>query len=59
VLAPLSALLFSVSLVLMGNGLQGTLLPIRGNMDGFTPIELGLLGTAYFVGFTFGCVRDR
>jgi MFS family permease len=56
-LAPLSALLFSVSLLLMGNGLQGTLLPIRGNMDGFTPIELGLLGTAYFLGFTFGCVQ--
>jgi MFS family permease len=56
-LAPLSALLFSVSLLLMGNGLQGTLLPIRGNMDGFTPIELGLLGTAYFLGFAFGCVQ--
>ena len=41
----------------MGNGLQGTLLPIRGNMDGFTPIELGLLGTAYFLGFTLGCVH--
>lgn len=41
----------------MGNGLQGTLLPVRGNMELFTPIELGLLGTAYFLGFTFGCVH--
>jgi MFS family permease len=56
-LAPVSALLFSVSLLLMGNGLQGTLVPVRGNMDAFTSIELGLLGTAYFLGFTFGCVH--
>jgi len=56
-LAPVSALLFSVSLLLMGNGLQGTLLPIRGNMESFTPIALGLLGTAYFLGFAFGCVH--
>ncbi len=56
-LAPVSALLFSVSLLLMGNGLQGTLLPVRANMEAFTPVELGLLGTAYFLGFTFGCMH--
>lgn len=56
-LAPVSALLFGVSLLLMGNGLQGTLLPVRANIASFTPIELGLLGTAYFLGFTFGCVH--
>lgn len=56
-LAPVGALLFSVSLLLMGNGLQGTLLPVRGNMASFTSIELGLLGTAYFLGFTFGCMH--
>lgn len=56
-LAPVSALLFSVSLLLMGNGLQGTLLPVRGNLEAFTNIDLGLLGTAYFLGFTFGCMH--
>lgn len=56
-LAPVSALLFSVSLLLMGNGLLGTLVPVRGNMESFSPIELGLLGTAYFLGFTFGCLQ--
>jgi MFS family permease len=56
-LAPVAALLFSVSLLLMGNGLQGTLLPVRGNMEAFSAIELGLLGTAYFLGFTFGCMH--
>jgi MFS family permease len=57
VLAPVSALLFSVSLLLMGNGLQGTLLPVRANMESFSSVELGLLGTAYFLGFTFGCIH--
>jgi MFS family permease len=56
-LAPVAALLFSVSLLLMGNGLQGTLLPVRGNIEAFSAIELGLLGTAYFLGFTFGCMH--
>ncbi|MFA5901993.1 MAG: MFS transporter [Hyphomicrobium sp.] len=56
-LAPVSALLFSVSLLLMGNGLQVTLLPVRGNMADFTSIDLGLLGTAFFLGFTFGCMH--
>ncbi len=41
----------------MGNGLQGTLLPVRGNIEAFSSIELGLLGTAYFLGFTFGCMH--
>jgi MFS family permease len=56
-LAPVASLLLSVSLLLMGNGLQGTLLPVRGNIEAFSSIELGLLGTAYFLGFTFGCMH--
>lgn len=55
-LAPVSALLLSVSILLMGNGLQGTLLPVRANLEAFSPLEVGLLGTAYFLGFTFGCI---
>jgi hypothetical protein len=51
-LAPVSALLLSVSMLLMGNGLQGTLVPVRGNLESFLPFELGLLGAAYFIGFT-------
>jgi len=57
VLAPVAALLFSVSLLLMGNGLQSTLVPVRANMEAFSSIDLGLLGTAYFLGFTFGCMH--
>lgn len=56
-LAPVSALLISVSMLLMGNGLQGTLVPVRGNLESFLPFELGLLGAAYFIGFTLGCLH--
>jgi MFS family permease len=56
-LAPVSALLLSVSILLMGNGLQGTLIPVRANMEAFSSLSLGLLGTAYFLGFTLGCMH--
>jgi len=51
-----SALLISVVFLLTGNGLQGTLVPVRGNIEHFGPFEIGLLGTGYFIGFTLGCV---
>ncbi|HEX2841606.1 MFS transporter [Hyphomicrobium sp.] len=56
-ISPVSALLISVAFLLAGNGLQGTLLPIRANIEHFIPLELGLLGSAYFVGFTLGCIQ--
>lgn len=55
VIAPILALLASTALLLMGNGLQGTLLPVRGAIEGFSPMSLGVLGSAYFVGFATGC----
>lgn len=54
--APISALLLSVALLLMGNGLQGTLLPVRANLESFSPAEIGILGSAYFFGFAAGCL---
>lgn len=56
-LAPVSALLLSVAVLLAGSGLQITLLPIRANLENFNPLEIGVLGSAYFVGFTLGCVQ--
>ncbi len=55
-LTGVAALLLSTAVLLMGNGLQGTLIPIRGNIENFQYFELGLLGTGYFCGFIFGCV---
>src|SRR3546814_21063411 len=54
--APITALLLSVALLLMGNGLQGTLLPVRANLEDFSPTDIGILGSAYFFGFAAGCL---
>ncbi|MDJ0970864.1 MAG: MFS transporter [Kiloniellales bacterium] len=54
--APVAALLLSVAFLLMGNGLQGTLLPVRASLESFGALEIGLLGSSYFVGFAIGCL---
>jgi MFS family permease len=55
-LRPIASLLFGVALLMAGNGLQFTLLPLRGEVEGFGTIALGLIGSAYFVGFVSGCL---
>ena len=55
-IAPVSALLLSVAFLLAGNGLQGTLLPIRAGMELFTTPDIGILGSAYYIGFASGCL---
>ncbi|MEM7081862.1 MAG: MFS transporter [Pseudomonadota bacterium] len=56
-LAPVAALLFSVAILITGQGLQGTLLPVRANLEEFSALMVGIMGAAYFLGFTLGCVR--
>ena len=56
IIAPILALLISTSLLLMGNGLQGTLLPVRASLEAFTALDIGILGSSYFLGFAAGCV---
>lgn len=53
--APIAALLLSVALLLMGNGLQGTLLPVRANIEAFSQLDIGVMGSVYFLGFAIGC----
>jgi len=53
--APVAALLLSAALLLMGNGLQGTLLPVRGTIEAFSTFDIALVGTAYYIGFAGGC----
>lgn len=55
-IAPVGALLLSVALLLTGNGLQGTLLPVRANLEDFGSVSIGILGSAYYVGFVAGCI---
>jgi MFS family permease len=49
------AILLSTLIFLMGNGLTGTLLPVRAHLAGFSDFAIGLMGSAYFVGFIAGC----
>lgn len=56
IVAPIFALLLSVALLLMGNGLQGTLLPVRASIENFSALDIGVLGSAYFLGFALGCI---
>lgn len=47
-------LLMGVMLLMVGNGVQGTLLGIRGNIEGFSTYQLSYVMAAYFLGFLFG-----
>lgn len=47
-------LLLGVMLLMVGNGVQGSLLGIRGAYEGFSTFELSVIMSAYFVGFLGG-----
>ena len=47
-------LLLGVMLLMLGNGVQGTLLGIRGALEGFTTLQMSYVMSAYFLGFLFG-----
>ncbi len=48
------ALLLGMMLLQVGNGMQATLLGIRGEIEGFSTLEMSLVMSGYFVGFLFG-----
>ena len=56
-LAPVAALLIGVAILMTGAGLQGTLLPVRASIENFSTFSIGLIGAAYFSGFTLGCIK--
>jgi MFS family permease len=51
------ALLLGLLLLLVGNGLQGTLLGIRGAIEGWNASTMSWVMSAYFAGFLFGSWR--
>ena len=53
---PLIPLLLTAGILLGGNGLQGTLIAMRGALEGFQPSTIGFMGTFYFLGFLLGCL---
>ncbi|MEL7278741.1 MAG: MFS transporter [Pseudomonadota bacterium] len=48
------ALLLGTMLLQVGNGMQATLLGIRGEIEGFSTTSMSLIMSGYFVGFLFG-----
>ncbi|MGJ8628306.1 MAG: MFS transporter [Sulfitobacter sp.] len=54
VLASAWALLLGMGLLMIGNGMQGTLLGIRGDIEGFSTFEMSIVMSCYFVGFLGG-----
>ncbi|MEO0936973.1 MAG: MFS transporter [Pseudomonadota bacterium] len=48
------ALLLGMGLLMVGNGMQGTILGIRGELEGFSTLEMSIVMSAYFVGFLGG-----
>jgi MFS family permease len=48
------ALFLGVMLLMLGNGLQGTLLGIRGAIEGFSPNTMAWVMSGYFIGFLGG-----
>lgn len=50
----ISSLLLGIGILLFGNGLQGTLLALRGVEEGFTESTIGIIMSMYFIGFVIG-----
>jgi MFS family permease len=48
------ALLLGITLLMIGNGIQGTLLGVRGEVEGFSTWAMSIVMTAYFAGFLLG-----
>ncbi|MFG5382256.1 MFS transporter [Yoonia sp. R2-816] len=47
------ALFLGMFMLMIGNGLQGTLLGLRGDIEGFSTFSLSVVMSAYFLGFLF------
>ena len=52
---PVFSLLRGTAFLLAASGLHGLLLPLRGQLEGFSTASLGLMGTAWAGGFVTGC----
>ncbi|MDB2369110.1 MFS transporter [Octadecabacter sp.] len=48
------ALFLGMFMLMVGNGLQGTLLGVRGGIENFSTFEMSVIMSAYFLGFLGG-----
>src|SRR6056297_1491883 len=54
VLGSVWALLLGMTLIMIGNGMQATLMGVRGALEGFGTLQLSVITSAYFLGFLIG-----
>ena len=55
----ISSLLIGMSMLMIGNSLQGTLIAIRAVGESFTPHSIGVMASGYFLGFVIGTMQPR
>ncbi|WP_373237469.1 MFS transporter [Cohaesibacter celericrescens] len=53
---PIASLLLGSAFLFFAGGLTGVLLPVRGGIEGFSSLTLGLLGTGWAIGYVSGCL---
>lgn len=53
-LTSLRTLLFGLFLIMLGSGLQGTLLSLRATLEGFSPFLIGFIMSGYYIGYLVG-----
>jgi MFS family permease len=54
--AQVSALLLAVFILIAGNGLSNTLIPLSATAASFPPLSIGLIASSYFGGMLIGCI---
>jgi MFS family permease len=54
-LISIGAILLSAAFLLVANGLVGTLTPLRAQLDGFSGLAIGAMGSFNYAGFVLGC----
>jgi MFS family permease len=56
VYAQITSLLAAVFILIAGNGLSNTLIPLSATAAAFPPLSIGLIGSFYFIGMFVGCL---
>src|SRR5665213_994176 len=54
-LRPLFSILLGLLFLIVGHGMQLTLIPLRASALDWTKFEIGAVGSAYYVGYVVGC----
>ena len=50
------ALLFGFGILMIGDGLQGTLLAVRADLEGFSTTTTGIIMSSFYLGFLIGSI---